>query len=438
MFPTGRYICRSVKRLRPRFGHSVANASSAAPLVGSPEFGMYPGGAKIPFTVKLDTHDPQHTPVMPCFRIMDEDGTIRPGAVDPDVGRDMALRMYTTMVRLQTMDNVFYDAQRQGRVSFYMTNGGEEGTHIGTAMALLPEDEVFAQYREAGVLMWRGFSLQDFADQLYANVDDGGKGRMMPVHYGSARLHFQTISSPLTTQLPQAAGAAYACKLEGRGRVVACYFGDGAASEGDFHAGLNIAATTESPVIFVCRNNGYAISTPVAEQYRGDGIASRGAGYGMHTIRVDGSDVLAVLTAMRQARLIASGADGTGRTKPVLIEAMTYREGHHSTSDDSTRYRSAEEVTAWRDHSNPVRRLRRYLERLSWWSQEKEDALQGGERKAVLAAMAAAEKKGRFEYKEMFSDVFAGPGLPAHLEGQFQALTAHVKANPDYFAQSSH
>jgi 2-oxoisovalerate dehydrogenase E1 component alpha subunit len=119
-------------------------------------------------------------------------------------------------------------------------------------------------------------------------------------------------------------------------------------------------------------------------QYRGDGIASRGAGYGMHTIRVDGSDVLAVLTAMRQARLIASGADGTGRTKPVLIEAMTYREGHHSTSDDSTRYRSAEEVTAWRDHSNPVRRLRRYLERLSWWSQEKEDALQVRAQLAML------------------------------------------------------
>jgi 2-oxoisovalerate dehydrogenase E1 component alpha subunit len=122
----------------------------------------------------------------------------------------------------------------------------------------------------------------------------------------------------------------------------------------------------------------------LSAQYRGDGIASRGAGYGMHTIRVDGSDVLAVLTAMRQARLIASGADGTGRTKPVLIEAMTYREGHHSTSDDSTRYRSAEEVTAWRDHSNPVRRLRRYLERLSWWSQEKEDALQVRAQLAML------------------------------------------------------
>jgi 2-oxoisovalerate dehydrogenase E1 component alpha subunit len=127
---------------------------------------VYPGNKQIPFTEKLDTHPPERSAVIPCFRIMDEDGSIRPGAVDPDVGRDIALRMYTTMVRLQTMDTVFYDAQRQGRVSFYMTNGGEEGTHIGTAMALQPDDEIFAQYREAGVLMWRGFTLQDFADQV--------------------------------------------------------------------------------------------------------------------------------------------------------------------------------------------------------------------------------------------------------------------------------
>jgi 2-oxoisovalerate dehydrogenase E1 component alpha subunit len=107
-------------------------------------------------------------PVMPAYRVMDEDGSIRPGAPEPAFDRDAVLRMYTTMVRLQTMDNVFYDAQRQGRISFYMTNWGEEATHIGSAMAWQPDDEVFAQYREAGVLMWRGFSLQNFADQVRA------------------------------------------------------------------------------------------------------------------------------------------------------------------------------------------------------------------------------------------------------------------------------
>jgi 2-oxoisovalerate dehydrogenase E1 component alpha subunit len=238
--------------------------------------GIYPGDKKIRYVSKMDTHPPGRDEPMPIYRVMDEDGSIRPDAEAPDVDRDTCLRMYSTMMRLQTMDSIFFDAQRQGRISFYMTNWGEEGTHIGTAMALRDDDEVFAQYREAGVLMWRGFSLQNFADQVrryrgatfhplarrsdtaprrtlvtfafharhivlrlqcFSNRDDLGKGRQMPVHYGSAKLHFQTISSPLATQIPQAAGAAYACKLEGKGRVAMCYFGDGAASEGDFHAG---------------------------------------------------------------------------------------------------------------------------------------------------------------------------------------------------------
>merc|ERR1719321_1663213 len=132
-------------------------------------------------------------------------------------------------------------------------------------------------------------------NQCFSNVHDAGKGRQMPVHYGSKALNFQTISSPLTTQVPQASGAAYALKhMPGapqheEGSVVACYFGDGAASEGDFHAALNFAATLKCPAIFFCRNNGYAISTPTTDQYAGDGIASRGLGYGMHSIRVDGN-----------------------------------------------------------------------------------------------------------------------------------------------------
>jgi 2-oxoisovalerate dehydrogenase E1 component alpha subunit len=175
-------------------------------------------------------------------------------------------------------------------------------------------------------------------------------------------LNFQTISSPLGTQLPQAVGAAYALKRSDRKACVICYFGDGAASEGDFHAALkynnsvqlndfSMAATTESPVIFFCRNNGYAISTPTKEQYRGDGIgmlisilpwskASRGHGYGMSTIRIDGNDTLAVYNATKEARRIC-----IEENKPVLIEALTYRVGHHSTSDDSSAYRSKKVFT---------------------------------------------------------------------------------------------
>jgi 2-oxoisovalerate dehydrogenase E1 component alpha subunit len=122
------------------------------------------------------------------------------------------------------------------------------------------------------VLLYRGFTLEQFMNQCYSNEKDLGKGRQMPVHYGSKELNFQTISSPLGTQLPHAAGSAYALKRAGKKACVLCFFGEGAASEGDFHAALNMAATTESPVIYFCRNNGYAISTPAKEQYRGDGI----------------------------------------------------------------------------------------------------------------------------------------------------------------------
>ncbi|CAN0387968.1 unnamed protein product, partial [Scytosiphon promiscuus] len=149
----------------------------------------------------------------------------------------------------------------------------------------------------------------------------------------------QTVSSPLGTQIPQAVGAAYALKLSGEANIAICYFGDGAASEGDFHAAMGLAATREAPVLFVCRNNGYAISTPVKDQYRGDGIISRAPGYGVHAIRVDGNDALAMYAATDEARKLC-----LSQNKPVLMEAMTYRLGHHSTSDDWSRYRSSDEV----------------------------------------------------------------------------------------------
>ncbi|MBE7181901.1 MAG: thiamine pyrophosphate-dependent dehydrogenase E1 component subunit alpha, partial [Terriglobus roseus] len=147
------------------------------------------------------------------------------------------------------MDVIMFDAQRQGRLSFYMVSAGEEGIAVGAASVLDPTDVIFAQYREQGVLQSRGFTLDNFMNQLFANRKDLGLGRNMPVHYGSRALHVHSISSPLATQLPHAAGAAYALKLRAAQgadrapRVVACFFGEGAASEGDFHAALNIAAT---------------------------------------------------------------------------------------------------------------------------------------------------------------------------------------------------
>jgi len=185
-------------------------------------------------------------------------------------------------------------------------------------------------------------------------------------------------------------------------RVVACYFGEGAASEGDFHAALNIAATRSCPVIFICRNNGYAISTPTLEQYRGDGIASRGTGYGINTIRVDGNDIFAVREATRKARELALSDGG----KPVLIEAMSYRISHHSTSDDSFAYRARVEVEDWKRRDNPITRLRKYLEKKRIWDEEKEKGARERIRKEVLKAFGEAEREKKPAIRGMFEDIY--------------------------------
>jgi 2-oxoisovalerate dehydrogenase E1 component alpha subunit len=231
-----------------------------------------------------------------------------------------------------------------------------------------------------------------------------------------------TISSPLATQIPQAAGAAYALKIQALQnpqvdpRIVACYFGEGAASEGDFHAALNIAATRSCPVVFICRNNGYAISTPTLEQYRGDGIASRGIGYGIDTIRVDGNDIFAVREVTKEARRMALENGG----KPVLIEAMSYRVSHHSTSDDSFAYRARIEVEDWKRRDNPITRLRKWMEHQGLWDEEKEKEARSQIRKDVLTAFAEAEKEKKSPLRDMFTDVYED--LIEESQGQMKEL----------------
>ena len=221
-----------------------------------------------------------------------------------------------------------------------MANYGEYAAQLGSIAALKAEDLVYSQYRELGCWVWRGFSLQMCADQCYSNYKEGGKGKQMPVHYSSKKKHNMVcISSPLGTKIPQAAGSGYAFRLNNQDRVAVVFFGDGAASEGDFHAGMNFAATLKSQTLFLCRNNGWAISTPCNDQYAGDGIVARGPGYGMHSIRVDGNDIIAVYSATKKAREIIME-----HKVPVLIEFLTYRVGAHSTSDNPDFYRDSKET----------------------------------------------------------------------------------------------
>lgn len=387
------------------------------------EISEFPG-AKSPFTQELSFRENHE--LLPCFRVTDRLGNFLDNDYKMQLSDEKLVDMYKVMVRLNQMDHVFYNAQRQGRISFYMTCYGEEAIHIGSAAALEPEDMVYAQYREAGVLMYRGWSLQDFAHQLFSNEHDLGKGRQMPVHYGSRKLNYHTISSPLATQIPHAVGAAYGFKREKSNRIAITYFGDGAASEGDFFTAMNMATTLESPCVFFCRNNGYAISTPVYEQYRGDGIGGRGPALGMKTLRIDGNDLFAVYDATKEARRIAYEEQ-----RPVMIEAMTYRAGHHSTSDDSTRYRDKEEVLHWMENENPINRTRMILEQKGLWDADQEIAHVSACKADVMAALLTAEKAKKPAISQVFDDVY-DTLQPHHVEQQ-EEMMRHIHEHSEHY-----
>ncbi|KAJ2556936.1 hypothetical protein EV175_001669 [Coemansia sp. RSA 1933] len=384
---------------------------------------MFPGALDSEYTHELQFVSSVES--IQTYQVMDTNGNVLDPAHEPHVSKDEAKAMYRNMLVLNAMDQILYEAQRQGRISFYMTSFGEEAL-IGSAAALNPKDLVFGQYREAGVLLQRGFTLEQFMNQCFSNERDLGKGRQMPIHYGTKDLSFQTISSPLATQIPQAAGAAYAMRREGNNLCTVCYFGEGAASEGDFHAGLNMAATLGCPVIFYCRNNGYAISTPSIEQYRGDGIASRGIGYGIDTIRVDGNDIWAIYAATKAARKVA-----VEQNKPVLIEAMTYRVSHHSTSDDSSAYRSKKEVEDWSKRDNPIARMRAWMQNKGWWVKGEDAEITKSAKAKVLEAFAAAEKLKKPAIRHLFEDVYAE--LSPELEREKAEIEALAKKYPDYY-----
>ncbi len=384
-------------------------------------------------TTTPDIHEPTFLAgdefSIPTFRLLKQDGTLHEGARAPDLEHDKALAIYRAMVATRVLDERMLAAQRQGRLSFYMQCTGEEAAVIGATAALDDADMIMAQYREQGALVYRGFTFDEFMNQLFGNELDYGKGRQMPIHYGSRKLHYMTISSPLATQIPQATGYAYGQKLAGDGQCTTVFFGEGAASEGDFHAALNMAAVHEVPVIFFCRNNGYAISTPSIEQFAADGVAPRAFGYRMHVIRVDGNDILAVYSATREARRIS-----VEHNKPVLIEAMSYRLAAHSSSDDPSGYRSKKEEEAWRE-KDPILRMQRWLIDLDWWSEEEEKALQESLRREVLETMKRAEKRPPPPLDSLVTDVYAD--VTPELQRQLDALKTHIRLYPEAYPKGA-
>src|SRR5712692_3579233 len=270
---------------------------------------------------------------------------------------EQALRIYEVMRLARAIDERMWLINRQGRAPFVISCQGQEGAQVGTAAALRPgHDWVAPYYRDAGVILWFGMTARDQMLSFFARREDPNSGgRQMPGHFGSRRLHILTGGSPVATQLLHAAGMALASKQRKEDAVTAAYFGEGASSQGDTHEAMNFAGIHKLAVIFVCENNGYAISVPQSKQMAIQNLADRAPGYGFPGVVVDGNDVLAVYQAARDAMARARAGEG-----PTLIEAKTYRFTAHSSDDDDRRYRQAEEVAVWRQ-KDPIPRYQRYL-----------------------------------------------------------------------------
>lgn len=390
----------------------------------------YPG-VKSEFTKEMRFILPEEVPTIPIYRVLNSQGKVINPSHDPGFDKEDLIDMYKVMVKTSIMDRILYQSQRQGRISFYMTNFGEEATQIGSARALKFKDVVFPQYREAGVFLWRGYTPLECMHQCFGTDKDFGKGKQMPVHYTGRKVNIQTVSSPLGTQIPQAAGYAYAAKLRDPDICTVCYFGEGAASEGDCHSAMNMAATLDCPILFFCRNNGYAISTATKDQYRGDGIASRGIGYGIPAIRFDGNDLFAVYNATSAARKLS-----VEQQRPVVLEAMTYRVGHHSTSDDSTAYRSVDEVKHWDTVDTPINRIRSYLAERNWWDESQEKEFRSTTRSEVLKGFREAETTKLPNPLQIFEEVW--DDIPTTLQEQREQLIQHCEKYGENYPLQNH
>jgi pyruvate dehydrogenase E1 component alpha subunit/2-oxoisovalerate dehydrogenase E1 component alpha subunit len=265
------------------------------------------------------------------------------------------LSAYRWMRLGRALDSRMQGLQRQGRVGFYGAATGQEAVNVAAGLATTPEDWVFPGLREQLVALVRGHSLVDYAHHLFADSADPGRGRSMPCHPTAREVHYVSMSSVIGTQISQAVGLAYALRAKQAPGVSLAFFGDGATSSNDFHAGLNFGGVLGLPVLFCCTNNQWAISAPVTRQTAAASFASKAAEYGLPGRRVDGTDFVAVYSELQRA--LRDARDGKG---PTLLEFVTFRMTAHSSSDDPSRYQPSDWGARASAH-DPVGRLERWM-----------------------------------------------------------------------------
>jgi pyruvate dehydrogenase E1 component alpha subunit len=347
------------------------------------------------------------------LRVIESDGGIN--GYDPGLSEAELLHCYRTMLQVRAFDEICLKLQRSGRIGFSIPNEGIEATQIGAASALRKSDWLFPSYRDFGMALYHGVPPVEMFHNMFGNARDSARGRQMPVHFSFERpIHFVSISSPIGTHIPQAVGAAHAARLRKEDTVVLTSFGDGGTSSLGFHSGLNFAGVWKAPVVFLCQNNGWAISCSTEEQTASDGFAIKGEAYGVPGIVVDGNDLLAVRKVVLEAVERARAGEG-----PTLVEARTFRMGGHSTSDDPKRYVPPEQIEYWKQR-DPIRRFEKFLAASNLLDTARADVLRREVTDEVAAAAREAEQVGVPGLETIFSDVYAE--IPPHIRKQGEEL----------------
>jgi pyruvate dehydrogenase E1 component subunit alpha len=337
--------------------------------------------------------------------ILDSEGNLD-AALEPDLPDADLKGLYHGMVLARRLDERMVRLQRQGRIGTFAPIKGQEASQLGTVACLRPTDWMVPSFRETAAMLRRGWPIEKLLLFFSGHLEGGQPApdqRDLP------------ITIPVATQIPHAVGLAYAAQYRGDDAVVMTYFGDGATSEGDFHEALNFAGVWHVPVVFVCQNNQWAISVPLKKQTHSRTIAEKAHAYGFPGIQVDGNDVLAVYAAAREAVERARGGDG-----PTLIECVTYRLGVHTTADDPTKYRSAEEVAEW-ERKDPLTRFTAYLQKRNLLEEGLEDRVDA----EIAEAVARFEALPPADALTMFDHVYAQ--LPPDLRAQRESLARRLR-----------
>jgi pyruvate dehydrogenase E1 component alpha subunit len=350
--------------------------------------------------------EPQFT--IEHLSILDSDGNLD-AALEPAIPADDLKRLYRSMLLARRFDERMLRLQRQGRIGTFAPIKGQEAAQVGSVSTLRRTDWMVPSFRETASMLWRGWSMEKIL-LFFAGYLEGGEPGLDQ--------HDLPVCIPVATQLPHAVGLAYAAQYRGDDTVVMAYCGDGSTSEGDFHEAMNFAGVWHVPVVFVVQNNQWAISIPLKKQTHSRTIAQKALAYGFPGLQVDGNDILAVHAASREALDRARRGEG-----PTLIECVTYRLGVHTTSDDPTKYRSAEEVAAW-ERKDPLTRFGAYLQKRNLLESGLEEQIA----EEIARGVAAFEATAAADPLTMFDHAYAEP--PAALEAQRAEMRAQLERGP--------